>query len=222
MAGLLLALFGGDLRVVVRRLLSTAGGQVLAGAVLAGVAAGLAGVAGRVLGAGDQVFAASGNAPVAPPTRIDDAAPALTLTDQSGASIALASFRGRPVLVTFAYAHCQTVCPFIVADVLAARARFDRDPPAVLIVTLDPWRDTPARLPSIATLWGLDRQAHVLSGPPEQVERTLSNWRVPRTRNVKTGEISHPSMVYVVGANGRIAYVLTGNADMISAAVRAL
>jgi len=92
----------------------------------------------------------------------------------------------------------------------------------VLLVTLDPWRDTPSRLASIAELWGLNGEAHVLSGPPDVVERTLSAWRVPRTRNEKTGDISHPSIVYVVGADGRIAYVVTGNAEVISAAVRAL
>jgi protein SCO1/2 len=222
MAGVLLALWGGELRAGLRGSLASAGGQVLAGIVLAAGAAGLAAVGGRLLGQGGEVFAASDDTLAASLTRVDDAAPALRLIDQSGQPIALDSFRGRPVLVTFAYAHCQTICPLVVSDVLAARARFDQDPPAVLIVTLDPWRDTPARLPSIARLWAVEGAAHVLSGTPEDVERTLSRWRVPRARNVRTGEVSHPAMVYVVGPNGRIAYVLTGNADAIAAAVRAL
>ena len=155
-------------------------------------------------------------------TRVNDAAPALSLVDQSGREMTLESFRGRPVLVTFAFAHCETVCPLIVADVLAARRGIDGVPPAVLIVTLDPWRDTPSRLPSIAEAWGLPGDAHVLSGPPDDVERTLNAWRVPRTRNQKTGDIVHPSIVYVIAADGRIAYVVNGGADTISAAVRAL
>jgi cytochrome oxidase Cu insertion factor (SCO1/SenC/PrrC family) len=63
---------------------------------------------------------------------------------------------------------------------------------------------------------------HVLSGPAGAVERALNAWRVPRTRNGRTGEIAHPPMVYVVDANGRIAYVVDGGAEAISAAVRAL
>jgi protein SCO1/2 len=222
MTGLLMALWGGELRTTVRRLVSTAAGQVLAGVVVAGCVAGLAGAAGRIIDRDREVFAANAGALAAPLTRVDDPAPALTLTDQSGRQVALESFRGRPVLVAFAYAHCATVCPLVVSEALTARDRFDRDAPVVLIVTLDPWRDTPSRLPSIATQWALSGDAHVLSGPPELVERTLSTWRVPRTRNVKTGEISHPAMVYVIGRNGRIAYALSGNADAISAAVRAL
>ena len=66
------------------------------------------------------------------------------------------------------------------------------------------------------------RDAHVLSGAPDEVERTLNGWRVPRVRNQQTGDISHPSIVYVIGADGRIAYVVSGNADAIAAAVRAL
>jgi cytochrome oxidase Cu insertion factor (SCO1/SenC/PrrC family) len=114
------------------------------------------------------------------------------------------------------------VCPLVVADVMKARRQLGSDPPRVLIVTLDPWRDTPSRLASIAKQWGLDGDAHVLSGAPEEVERTLNGWRVPRVRNQQTGDISHPSIVYVIGADGRIAYVVSGNADAIAAAVRAL
>jgi cytochrome oxidase Cu insertion factor (SCO1/SenC/PrrC family) len=95
-------------------------------------------------------------------------------------------------------------------------------PPALLVVTLDPWRDTPGRLPTIASTWKLEGDAHVLSGPPDDVERVLSAWRVPRTRNLKTGDIAHPSIVYVVNAQGRITYVVGGDAGAISAALRAL
>lgn len=62
----------------------------------------------------------------------------------------------------------------------------------------------------------------MLSGPIELVERTLNAWRVPRVRNEKTGDLTHPPIVYVIGADGRIAYAVGGNADAIAAAVRAL
>jgi protein SCO1/2 len=120
------------------------------------------------------------------------------------------------------YAHCATVCPAIVRDVIEAQRRLTDRPPAVLIVTLDPWRDTPARLPAIAAAWGLTDGARVLSGEPDRVERALNAWRIPRVRNERTGDLSHPSLVYVIDSRGRIAYALTGHADQIVAAVRAL
>ncbi len=198
-------------------------GQLATGLVIAAIVAGLGAVAVRVATAGDRPFSAGADREiVAQLTRVSDEAPALALVDQQGDAVTLAAFRGRPVIVTFAYAHCETVCPVIVADVIAAARRLADRSPAVLIVTLDPWRDTPARLGAIAASWELGTHARVLSGTPEAVERTLNAWRVPRVRNEQTGNLSHPAVVYVIGPEGRIAYVLTGTADAIVAAVRAL
>ena len=221
MAVVLAAVWGTELREGMARAMARVVGQLAIGMVAAALVTGVGGVVVRVRTAGLEPFETGGTGS-APLTRVNDVAPALALTDQAGREITLESFRGRPVLVTFAYAHCQTVCPLIVSDVTAARQRLGDAPPTVLIVTLDPWRDTPSRLPSIAAGWGLAEGSHVLSGPPEVVERALNAWRVPRVRNDKTGEISHPSIVYVIGATGRITYVLNGNADAIAAAVRAL
>ncbi len=165
-----------------------------------------------------------GTTPTSSPqlTRVSDPAPAFSLVDQRGQPITLERFRGHPVLVTFAYAHCDTICPIVVADVLAAQRQLTDRSPAVVVITLDPWRDTPGRLDTIANEWNMGPESHLLSGPPEAVERALNAWRIPRVRNQQTGNLSHPAIVYVVGADGRIAYVVQGNAAAIVAAVRAL
>jgi protein SCO1/2 len=222
MIALLAVVWGTELREGMARVTSRVAGQLTVGVVSALLVVGLGSVAVRVRTAGLEPFPASPGAIAEQLTRVNDAAPPLALTDQTGREVTLESYRGRPVLVAFAFAHCQTVCPLVVADVMAARRQLGDDPPGVLIVTLDPWRDTPSRLASIAKQWGLDGDAHVLSGAPEEVDRTLNGWRVPRVRNPETGDISHPSIVYVIGADGRIAYVVSGNADAISAAVQAL
>ena len=222
MIGLLAVVWGSDLRHGMARALGRVSGQVTAGLLAATIVAGLAAVGVRVRTAGIETFDTGAGTSAAALTRLNDAAPPLALIDQSGRELTLAGLRGRPVLVAFAYAHCATVCPLIVSDVTTAQQRLAGESPVVLLVTLDPWRDTPSRLPAIASQWGLGEGAHVLSGPPDVVERTLNAWRVPRTRNVKTGDISHPSIVYVVSAEGRISYAVTGGPDAIVAAVRAL
>jgi protein SCO1 len=177
----------------------------------------------RVRVADAQPFASSRTEAIAGRlNRINDVAKPLALVDQRGRTVTLEQFRGRPVIVTFAYAHCETVCPLVVNDALGARDQLAGHAPVVLIVTLDPWRDTPSRLASIAERWGVTGDAHVLSGAPEQVERVLNAWRIPRARNERTGDLSHPSLVYVVGADGRIAYVVSGSQSVIRAAVEAL
>jgi protein SCO1 len=223
-AGMLIvlaAVWGAELREGLARALARLAGQLVVGATSAALVAGIAAVGLRVSTAGQEPFAINAADVAAQLTRVNDAAPALSLVDQSGQEVTLESFRGRPVLVTFAFAHCATVCPLIVSDVLTARSQLEAPPP-VLVITLDPWRDTPSRLPTIASGWSLGQDAHVLSGPVERVERTLNAWRIPRTRNQRTGDIVHPSMVYVIAGDGRIAYVVTGGAGAIAAAVRAL
>ncbi len=220
---LLLSAWGDEVREGMRALLQRTPGQVAAGVTLAALTAGLAGVVVRVRDANAQPFAANGSESLAQQlTRVNDAPPAFALVDQAGRIVTLDDFRGRPVLVTFAFAHCETVCPLVVHDVLLARDRLTQRTPVVLVVTLDPWRDTPSRLPFVAKQWGVTGDAHVLSGPPEEVERVLSRWRIPRVRNEKTGDLSHPTMVYVIGPNGRITYVVSGGVEQIVAAVEAL
>ncbi len=220
---LLATVWAAELRSGIGLAMARLTGQVATGVVMAALVAGLGAVAVRVATAGDRPFSAGADREiVAQLTRVSDEGPALALVDQHGQTVTLAAFRGRPVLVTFAYAHCETICPVIVADVLAAGRTLTERPPAILIVTLDPWRDTPSRLGAIAGSWDLSGDARVLSGSPDAVEHTLNAWRVPRVRNEQTGNLSHPSVVYVIGLDGRITYVLTGTADAIVAAVRAL
>jgi protein SCO1/2 len=224
-AGMVLLLavgWGRELRTGMAVLVTRFTGQAAVGVVSALMVAGLGATINRVRTAGTDTFS-TGAADLAQQlTRISDPAPALTLTDQAGRELTLASFRGRPVIVTFAFAHCQTVCPVVVEDVLAASRQAAGQAPVVLVVTLDPWRDTPSRLPSIARAWRMGGDAHVLSGDPESVERTLNAWRIPRTRNQKNGDILHPTIVYVIDAGGRVTYAVNGGADVIAAALRAL
>jgi protein SCO1 len=219
----LLAGWGGDVRAGLRAALQKVSGQLVVGMAGALLLAGVLGVTMRVTDADARPFASSPTEAVALQlNRLNDTPKPLSLVDQSGRTVTLEQFRGRPVLVTFAYAHCETVCPVLVSEVLGARDALASAKPVVLIVTLDPWRDTPSRLAAIAERWGASGDVHVLSGVPDSVERVLNAWRVPRARNERTGDVSHPSVVYVIGTDGKIAYVLSGSQTVIRAAVEAL
>jgi cytochrome oxidase Cu insertion factor (SCO1/SenC/PrrC family) len=151
--------------------------------------------------------------------RIDRPAPNIQLTAHDGTLLSLEHLRGRPVLVTFAYAHCETICPLVVKDVLRAQEmmRGSAAFPAVLIVTLDPWRDTPSRLATIARQWALPNgEAWVLGGSVAAVDSTLDAYEVQYTRDLQNGEITHPSLVYVIDARGSIAFVSAGGAATLA------
>jgi cytochrome oxidase Cu insertion factor (SCO1/SenC/PrrC family) len=141
--------------------------------------------------------------------RLDQPAPPLALIDQHEQRVTLEQFRGRVVFVTFAFAHCATICPLVVHDVLRAQADLPERNAAVIVVTLDPWRDAPSRLPAIAAQWDLGADAHVLSGDVTDVDRTLDAWHVGRARDLRTGDVTHAALVYVIDRSGRIAFAVT-------------
>ena len=133
------------------------------------------------------------------------AAPDFSLVDQGGDTISLSRFRGTPVVVTFVFAHCQTMCPLLVQHIKQAAP--GGPPSAVLLITLDPWRDTPSGLAGMARRWEVPSNFHVLSSANvADVLRVASAYQVPFERDEKTGDITHPGLVFLVDGLGRLAY----------------
>ena len=137
-------------------LLGVAGvvGVLLAGVVLAAV---------RVVGAprdAEWLEAVSARVSASYP-RLDRPLPEVAgLVDQYGEAFDWGRVAGRPALLTFGFGHCATVCPLTVMAAREVQDRFraegrDMD---VVVITLDPWRDTVARLPALA------RQFHLGGG----------------------------------------------------------
>jgi cytochrome oxidase Cu insertion factor (SCO1/SenC/PrrC family) len=157
---------------------------------------------------------ALGTGPPGTPTRVDEVPPSTALVDQHGRRTTLGEFRGR-TLLTFAFGHCSTVCPAIVHDLRAARSRANRPEVPVVIVTLDPWRDTPDRLPAIAAEWGLAPNDRVLSGSVVEVERTLDALGVGRRRDESTGNIDHGGTVMILDDRGHVAWRVDGGWDRV-------
>jgi cytochrome oxidase Cu insertion factor (SCO1/SenC/PrrC family) len=142
-------------------------------------------------------------------TRVEQALPQRRLTDQAGRRITLVDHPGQPMLLTFAYGHCTTVCPTLVSDVRAARRTSGHDI-RLVVLTLDPWRDTPDRLPGIARRWNVDSADRVLSGDVSDVERTLDELGIGRRRSETNGDLDHGATVLLVDARGRITWRLDG------------
>jgi protein SCO1/2 len=152
---------------------------------------------------GDAVFAVNQEDGAFAPSAI--AVPPLALTDQTGQPFNLASLAGAPVLVTFAFAHCETMCPTLVQNVLRIRRETGRDDIPLVIVTVDPWRDVPARLASIAAAWSLAPGDRVLSGEIHDVNQMLDGWSIARRRDLATGDVVHAMVAVLVNSDGRTA-----------------
>lgn len=133
----------------------------------------------------------------------DRPCPEFRLRDQGDQSFGPADLKGRTSLLTFAYAHCQTVCPGLLENVRRA-ASISRC--RVVVITLDPRRDTCGSLGGLARYWGLPEDASLLGGEVAEVEAALRAFEVPLVRDETTGEITHPALVYLLDRQARVRY----------------
>jgi protein SCO1 len=149
--------------------------------------------------------------------RLDLEAAELGLVNQDGDRLHLADLTGRPALVTFAFGNCHDICPLVVENARAARDEaFGQGGAFLVVVTLDPWRDTPTRLPALAERWALASPSdHILSGSIEEVEAVLDAWQVGRTRDPRTGDVAHPSLTYLLDETGTIAFATLGGREVL-------
>lgn len=78
------------------------------------------------------------------------ALPAMNLLDQAGRPFGVDRLRGRWTLLFFGFTNCPDVCPTTLATLAAVRATLADLPPAqrpeVVLLSVDPARDTPAAL----------------------------------------------------------------------------
>jgi protein SCO1/2 len=218
MVGFLVVAWGSALRDGLVDLWRCTAGRLTLVVVSGALIAGLGAVVLRI-GSASVAIAVGDTAATGAPwhlDRLDREAPPLSLVDQWGDTVRLERFRGRPVVVTFAFGHCTTVCPVVVRNAARAIERTRARQAALLVVTLDPWRDTPDRLRDIARAWTLPQSARVLGGRVEDVERTLALWNVPRRRNPDTGDLVHSDAVYLIDRAGRLAFIAA--ADVVQLA----
>lgn len=222
----LLAAFHEELRATLPALGRSRGWRVLAVA-LAGLGVVEAGFAALRVGRSARIAAVSFAPALAEPLPADfprtaEPVPAFALTDQRGLPFTEAALAGRPTVMSFVFAHCETVCPALL-QTMAAASRTLGPGTAMTLVTLDPWRDTPASLATLASSSPLPADARYLSGDPDAVCRLLDQLQVARERDLRNGDVSHVPLVFVLDARGRVAYrFLNPPSDWLVEAVRRL
>jgi cytochrome oxidase Cu insertion factor (SCO1/SenC/PrrC family) len=199
-----------ELRAGLARVHSTVWGKLASLTIVCGLGAGLYAASMRVAGVmrptSFDTFATA--APL--PERGTALAPALRLYDQRDTITDLQSLRGQWVMITFAFGHCEDMCPVIVQTALQARQDVNAREVPLVVVSLDPWRDTRDRLPHIAQSWKLDSADRVLSGDIGVVNATLDAWGIARSRDTTTGEVLHGSTIVLVDPDGRLAWRIEG------------
>lgn len=159
----------------------------------------------------------SGRAPVGGP---------FELTDQTGHRRTDADFHGKLVVLYFGYTYCPDVCPTELQSISLALDKLGAAAEAVqpLFITVDPERDTPARLADFVSSFhpGLIG----LTGSLADIRKTAIAYRTFFAKNstATPGDYSvdHTGFIYLVGKDGRyLGFLPPGLApDAIADAIR--
>ncbi|MGD9597724.1 MAG: SCO family protein [Steroidobacteraceae bacterium] len=129
------------------------------------------------------------------------------LTDQSGRRIGLDAYRGQPVIVTMFYASCPAACPLLIDTIRAVERSLEpkrRAQLRVLMVTVDPVRDTPAALTALAKARRIDPARWTLATSDEATIRKIAALLSIQYRKLPDGEFNHSSVLTVLSRDGEI------------------
>ena len=132
--------------------------------------------------------------------------PQFILTSQDKQKFSDRDFIGKKTILTFAFANCHTVCPMLIKNSVNAIKPLEPKDHQLVIITLDPWRDSPTQLKMAAQKWEVPPNTSFLGGEVDKIKKVLTEFNVPFERNKKNGFITHPALVYVLNRNGKIAY----------------
>jgi protein SCO1/2 len=138
----------------------------------------------------------------------DEIGGAFHLVNGDGKAVSDRSFHGRPVLLYFGFTSCPDVCPTDLARIerIARRVQQAGAPaPVPIFVSIDPERDTPARMKAYVGAFGRDFVG--LTGTPAQVKDIADRYDV-YYKKVPYGThgqytMDHSTYLFLLGSDGR-------------------
>ena len=144
------------------------------------------------------------------------------LADHTGKPRALADFRGRVVVMFFGFTHCPDVCPTTLAELAAAVKKLgtDGDKVQVLLVTVDPERDTPQVLSQYVSAF--NPRFLALRGTAEETARVAKEFKIIYQKvagaRPDSYTMDHSAGTYIFDTQGRLRlYVSYGQGPEVFA-----
>jgi protein SCO1 len=156
-----------------------------------------------------------------------ESAPAFELVNHEGEPESLEAHRGNVVLLFFGFTHCPDVCPLTLARLANLRERMGRrgEQVNILLITVDPERDTPAVLADYVARFG--PAVTGLTGDPDRLERIRKVYGVfaaPHAGHDGHTMLAHTDAVFGIDPVGRLRVLIRPDApdEEIVADVRRL
>jgi protein SCO1 len=134
-----------------------------------------------------------------------------TLSGPDGGPVKLSDYRGKSVVLYFGYTYCPDVCPTTMAELGQAMRTLGAkvDQVQVIMVTVDPERDTPDKLNKYVKAF--DSRFVGLSGTPDQIASAATPLGVYYEKHPVSGAagylVDHTATTMVIDGDGRMRLV---------------
>jgi protein SCO1/2 len=134
------------------------------------------------------------------------------LIDHNGKPFGDADLKGKWHLVFFGYTHCPDTCPTTLNELALALDKLGprRDRFGIVLISVDPERDTPEILKSYVA--SFDAPITALTGTPEAVAQAAKSYRVYYAKHPRADggyDMDHSAVIYVMDAQGRFTATFT-------------
>jgi protein SCO1 len=129
-------------------------------------------------------------------------APAFALRDQNGGTVSLSDLRGQVVLLAFMDSRCRMLCTFEGPTISRVMARLGTATRSVrlLVVSVNPWADTPASSRSAGARWGFRGDWRWLFGSPAALRSVWNGYGIEVKQAL--GDVNHSSAIYLIDRQG--------------------
>jgi len=127
--------------------------------------------------------------------------------NQHGEVQPLGSLAGRVQVISMVYTNCSYTCPRILADMKRIEAEvYDTERLGLVLVSIDPERDTPDRLRHFAEATRLDPEAWTLLSGSDGDILELAVLLGIKYRAEGDGEFAHSNAMLVLNPAGEVVY----------------
>ncbi len=131
---------------------------------------------------------------------------------QNNADIQLGHFKNKIVVAAMIFTHCESACPRIVADmqrIESALSPKELQQIDFLLISMDPERDTPARLIEFAKEHSL-KSDWTLVCSSKDATMEIANVLGVRVKKLENGGFDHSNIIHVFDQGGVIAHQQNG------------
>ena len=127
----------------------------------------------------------------------------------NGNAFSLSKLGGKPTVMAMVYTSCQYVCPLTVQNIKRIERTLNSaqaDNVNFALFSLDPERDTPAKLSEFAKLHNITAPSWTLAQGNAGAIRKLAVTLGIKYKQVESGDYEHDATIFILDKNGVVKY----------------